>query len=322
MTPLIENGYRDIASQWKDPNSLQQHSFNWPEDLSGNIKPVPVHSHNDYDRRVPLFDALSVGCESVEADVWLQKDNELFVGHTEGALDASRTLDSLYIDPLLRILDQQNKNLPAYTRANGVFSMSPNKTLVLLIDMKTDGRSTYPVVKDQLRPLLEKGYLTTYNGTDLVPGPITIVGTGNTPFESILNDSAIGNATAVNRFIFYDAPLDSLSPVYNTTNSYYASVQMSKSIGKVWLGKLNAKQFAIVDEQTQTAAGLSLKARYWDTTSWPVGWRNNVWTDLVNNGIGKETQEGQVRGLINADDLVAASRWDWNACSVLGLAIC
>jgi hypothetical protein len=75
-------------------------------------------------RDVPLLTALSFGVASVEADVWLVgdtlyvgisrlariRDNLILfqVGHEMAALTPDRTLDSLYIQPLLSIIEGQN----------------------------------------------------------------------------------------------------------------------------------------------------------------------------------------------------------------------
>lgn len=69
------------------------------------VKPIPCHSHNDYWREHPLFDALHAGCTSVEADLWLDDMGaELYVGHSKASLTADRTLDSMYLEALLRLL--------------------------------------------------------------------------------------------------------------------------------------------------------------------------------------------------------------------------
>ena len=59
-----------------------------------------AHAHNDYAHSRPLLDALDHGFCSVEADVFLVKD-KLLVGHTFLELKPNRTLESLYLDPLL-----------------------------------------------------------------------------------------------------------------------------------------------------------------------------------------------------------------------------
>ncbi|KAJ5975143.1 hypothetical protein N7481_008850 [Penicillium waksmanii] len=74
------------------------------------VKPVPCHSHNDYWRRVPLYSALSAGCTSVEADIWLENDI-LRVGHTQHTILRGQTLNSLYLNPLLEMLKQHNPHL-------------------------------------------------------------------------------------------------------------------------------------------------------------------------------------------------------------------
>jgi hypothetical protein len=71
-----------------------------------NAPPIPCHSHNDYRRNIPLFDALQAGCASVEADIWLTGNgSELHVGHHRHSLSKGNTLRSLYLGPLINILN-------------------------------------------------------------------------------------------------------------------------------------------------------------------------------------------------------------------------
>lgn len=60
-----------------------------------------VHSHNDYAQHIPFWKAVSAGATSVEADVFLQ-GGELLVAHEPEEVQAGRTLQSLYLDPLRR----------------------------------------------------------------------------------------------------------------------------------------------------------------------------------------------------------------------------
>lgn len=76
---------------------------------------MPCHSHNDYWRAVPLFEALALGCAGVEADIYLPAkagSESLLVGHTPSSLTQDRTLQNLYIGPLITILENLN-NGPA-----------------------------------------------------------------------------------------------------------------------------------------------------------------------------------------------------------------
>ncbi|MCJ1300285.1 Altered inheritance of mitochondria protein 6 [Hypocenomyce scalaris] len=181
----------------------------WPTDFTRDINPIPCHSHNDYWRLVPVYSALSAGCISIEADVWLF-DEELYVGHSTSSLTRDRTLKSLYIDPLLDILSKQNpstdfRSNDTTTAPNGVFDTDPSQSLTLLIDFKTAGAALWPYVLSALQPLRDRQFLTYQNGTDVIPGPITVTGTGNTPFDLLAS-----KATNPTGDIFFDAPLDQM----------------------------------------------------------------------------------------------------------------
>jgi hypothetical protein len=309
--------------------------------LTRDVTPIPCHSHNDYWRRIPLYEALKWGCTGVEADVWLF-DNELFVGHSTNALTRERTFTAMYVDPLMRILEQQNSVEEFVTGAgvdkNGVFEVDPARTLVLLVDFKNDGHNIFPLVQAQLAPFREKGYLTYFDGNTTVQGPITVVATGNAPFDSVIADSTY-------RDIFFDAPLDRLykedpssttlssdnnsdlklhhvdplpspntistsgqgsvgtSPTshFDPTNSFYASVDFKKAIGWVWFGQLSDTQIERIRGQVRGAREAGLKSRYWGTPGWPVGVRNKVWKVLVDEGVE----------FLNGDDLRGMTTVDW-----------
>lgn len=302
----------------------------WPTDLSREIIPMGCHSHNDYWRSVPLYSALQTGCIGVEADVWLF-DDELYVGHTTSSLSARRTLRSMYIDPLVKILERQNP-VTSFHRVldkppHGVWDTDPDQTVVLLIDFKTDGAATWPAVIKQLEPLRERDYLTYFNGREIVPGPVTVVGTGNTPFDLL-------TANATYRDIFFDAPLDKLvdeethnegkyvpntrrstglgqglsgmtgaitAQTFNVTNSYYASVSFKKAIGFPWPFHFTQHQMDLIRRQVRVAHRHGLKVRYWALPSWPRSLRNHIWKILVQEGVD----------MLNVDDLVSATKGDW-----------
>lgn len=88
-------------------SNVDRHSYTiWQskrQSLSRNSSPVPDHSHNDYWRRIPLFEALGSGCISVEADIHV-RHSELLVGHI-----------SVYIKcdfVLLDVCDKSNRQTP------------------------------------------------------------------------------------------------------------------------------------------------------------------------------------------------------------------
>lgn len=93
------------------------------------------------EQNVPLYKALSYGASSVEADIYLV-DGELLVrtlhafmckdeysplaqvGHTPFDLSKTRTLASLYLDPLISLIAAANKDVVTGSQRFGiVFSM-------------------------------------------------------------------------------------------------------------------------------------------------------------------------------------------------------
>lgn len=313
---------------WSRPGKANSDIASHLLDITRGVTPIRCHSHNDYWRRVPLYDALRWGCTGVEADIWLF-DEDLFVGHSTSALTQNNTFRSMYVDPLLKMLDHKNKpgNFEASsTTINGVFDTAPAQTLVLLVDFKNNGRDIFPVVSQELAVLREKGYLTYYNGASTIEGPITVVATGNAPFDLI-------TANSTYRDIFFDAPLDRLyqeptsnsdltdhdksttvvarggqgtvgtTPAshFDSTNSYYASVNFGRSIGWLWFGRISAEQMKLIRGQIQGAHSRGLKARYWSAPIWPIGLRNKVWKLLVREGVD----------YLNGDDLQGMTSLDW-----------
>ncbi|AOW03645.1 hypothetical protein B0I72DRAFT_143182 [Yarrowia lipolytica] len=280
LASLVTLAMADFASDLK---LAQQCKFNL------SAEPMPIHSHNDYTRATPLFEALSYGCLSVEADVWWVND-ELEVGHVPTDLVQGKTLASLYIEPLVDLLKCQNKN-PGGDGLNGIYSQNATQPLQLLIDVKTDGLTTWPHVVEALEPLRERGWLTFLANGTIHERAITVVGTGNTPL-SLIEDTDT-------RDYFFDGPLNNVS---NLTASVapLASTNFFEDIGIVWQPWspfLVANQIKKVQRQVDAAHALGIKARYWNTPGWPSGLRDGVMSTLW--------EQGNV-DYLNADDLAAA----------------
>ncbi|KXG47830.1 uncharacterized protein PGRI_017000 [Penicillium griseofulvum] len=325
--------YDRAVHNWLDSadSASTANDTRWPTDISRDIIPVGCHSHNDYWRRVPLYSALQAGCIGVEADVWLF-DDELYVGHTKSSLTERLTLQSMYIDPLVTILERQNPTTRFHQRGDGpmhgVFETDPAQTLILLIDFKTAGPATWHAVTKHLAPLRDRGYLTHFNGDEVIQRPITVVGTGNTPFDLVA-------ANITYRDIFFDAPLDKLvdadqpdeaqtdavlfqrtdlgqgqsgmpaiitASTFNTSNSFYASVSFKKAIGRPWPFHFTQTQMRRIRDQVRIAHQHGLKVRYWALPSWPRSLRNHIWRVLAQEGVD----------ILNVDDLISATKGDWN----------
>src|SRR5690348_17762292 len=93
-----------------------------------------VHAHNDYEHAHPLFDALAHGFCSVEADIHLV-DGKLLIAHDRSQVKPERTLEALYLKPLLERVKKNHGH---------VYLGGPEFTL--LIDVKGSWQSTYPLL--------------------------------------------------------------------------------------------------------------------------------------------------------------------------------
>ena len=201
-----------MLDRWSGFGTLAEERRHWPTDATADIVPVSCHSHNDYWRLMPLYSAIYAGCTSVEADVWLI-DDDIRVGHRRITTTANRTLQNLYIDPLMELLAKQNPTDPDKSfptdfdedlPVNGIFDTQPRRQLGFLVDFKTSGPALWDKLNSQLTPLREKGYLTHFNGSHIVDRPVIIIISGNAPFDLV-------TANETYRDIFFDAPLDDLA---------------------------------------------------------------------------------------------------------------
>lgn len=89
-----------------------------------------IHAHNDYQQPEPLTNALRHKVFSIEADVYLS-GNKLLVAHDKKELAVARTLESLYLQPIIKLFRQHE----------GTISKDSSYTPVLMIDIKENGEA-------------------------------------------------------------------------------------------------------------------------------------------------------------------------------------
>ena len=112
------------------------------------------HCHNDYRLHSPFTTAFEAGMGSIEADVYCVK-GELYVAHSPFQIKGKRTLDRLYLEPIVEMV-RQGKAHP----------------LQLLIDVKYRPKATLRKIIEQLEQ-----YPTVFNENS----PITIIISGKRP---------------------------------------------------------------------------------------------------------------------------------------------
>lgn len=106
----------------------------------GQSHVVRVFAHNDYLHNQPFHAAYEAGVDYVEADVF-HKRGKLFVAHTAVKITEDRTLTDLYLMPLL---DKVAAN-------KGYVYSTHERTLTLMVDLKTEGTQTLLALVDELK---------------------------------------------------------------------------------------------------------------------------------------------------------------------------
>jgi Glycerophosphoryl diester phosphodiesterase family len=231
-----------------------------------------AHAHNDYEHDRPLYDALEHGFTSVEADVWLV-DGELLVAHDAVDLDPERTLESLYLQPLKEIV--RGKGRSVYPGWDG--------TLQLLIDIKTEGESTYAAVEGALGEYEE--LFVRYIDGNVKDGPVEAVISGNRPLATM--------AAATERLSFYDGRASNLYSGMPASLMPLVSDNWANLFSWRGVGPMPAAERALLHDAVAYAHAQGYRVRFWNTPDTPGPARDAIWTELLAAGVDH----------INTDDL-------------------
>lgn len=256
----------------------------FPTYAFNDVTPFACHSHNDYTRDKALYSALSAGCISVEADIWIH-GSKLVVGHTDPGSNG-QTFTDLYVNPLKKLIDERKAIFPA----------KPDQSLSLLIDFKNAGSNTdkaWDQLVTDLKPLRDAGYLSHWDGS-FKQGLVTIVASGNAIKDQSSSTpspiaKALSDATNPQRAIFVDAVIHKDMSRFDASNAYFASAKWSDAVpnGLPISGAAKTK----LDE----AHSKGFKVRYWDIPG------KDSWQQIVDSGVDR----------LNVDDLQYVAGLEW-----------
>ena len=286
--------------------------------LTQDVTIIPnVHSHNDYWRSLPLFEALMYGVTSVEADVWLTENNtSLSVSHDTRHIDPKhKSLDILYTQPLLEMLNHVNGPQNYHhsdvkeifdeqdNKMHGVFYGDSSRSLQLLIDFKSENNEkTYELLMSKyLKPFIQRNYLTYLDLTtnEIIRGPLTIVLTGNYPIKESILDYESEDATSESnnhelnkgyfrdnkRYVFLDLPLHKQQLLAKLPTSVLSSASLSQLLTKCQSslmllklrGHLSDDELKCIKKYINHAKEYHLATRIWGIPDWPISTRNRLW---------------------------------------------
>ena len=214
-----------------------------------------AHSHNDYANESPFWLAYNNNFGSIESDIWAVK-GDLFVAHSRTEIMSERTLDLLYIQPIVKL----------FTENKGKAWNDHPSTFQLLIDLKTTTEPTLSLLVEKLRK-----YPEVFD-PGVNENAIRIVITGNRPepFEFINYPE----------FIYFDGILN-LN--YNAQQLKRVALY-SENLKKFTLwngeGDIIEKDKIRLQQVIDSVHALNKKIRFWNAPD-----EINAWETFINMGI-------------------------------------
>ena len=244
--------------------------------LNAQVLPLPnAHSHNDYNRQNPLKDALKYGFTSVEADI-LYIYGKLYVGHNmpDKKWHLLKTLSRQYLRPLYK----------RYKRNNGAIYEGYEGDFYLWIDIKFEPQKAYKALRKRLYPM--RTMLNHYENGQFHKGKVTVILSGERPFENLLNDSL--------QLMTLDGRPEDLDKNYPSHLMPFISENAGKVCEVEHYSQVGAKEILKIRGFVERAKSQGKKTRLWATPE-----DEKLWDELRKSGID----------LINADDLERLSRY-------------
>ena len=228
-------------------------------------QPAPqlhAHAHNDYAHRRPLLDALEHGFCSVEADIFLV-EGKLLVAHNRKDVKPERTLQALYLDPLRERVKRNGGR---------VFPNGPECSL--LIDIKTDWKTTYPVLRTTLTNYA--AMLSTFRDDAKQTNAITVIISGSRAKEMFAGEAV--------RFAAYDGTLADLDSSAPADLIPWISGSWAQSFGWRGQGEIPEADKARLKSIIAKAHARGRRVRFWGAPDNAGFWRTMLaaGVDLIN----------------------------------------
>jgi len=227
-----------------------------------------AHSHNDYEQKNPFFEAYNAHFGSIEADIWAV-NGQLLVAHTKAQLTAERSLDALYVQPIVSKYKQNRGK--AWSDFQGSFQ--------LLIDLKTSYQETLPLLVSELQK-----YPEVFD-QKVNPNAVKVVITGGTPPPSEFNNYP--------GFIFFDGKLYLKYSAAERARVAMFSDDLSRYTQ--WKGDKNIpdKDAKRLKQVVDSVHALPCKIRFWDAPDTPESWEQfqKLKVDFINTDHIKQLGE-------------------------------
>ena len=218
------------------------------------------HAHNDYWHAQPLFQSLENGFMSVEADCHLI-DGRMLVAHEKEFTRKRRTLQKLYLEPLLQRAKENNyKNI--YKNGPAEF--------ILYIDIKADCEYFIPFLDSVLKNY--DAMLTKFIDGKKTTGAVRVL------IDHCGNDDYVLNSNP--RYISLSGNINDADKKYE--NDIMPRISFSYNNLLQWKGRGE-----IPEEEKQKLKVFMQKAHNngYTVRMWAAGNKKKVWKELVQAGV-------------------------------------
>jgi len=212
--------------------------------------PVLIHSHNDYTRTVPFYQAYAQKVRTVECDMYYMGGSKFLVAHLSDEVRSDKTFDKLYLEPIVDVYK---------TNGGHAWADDANRQLQLMIDIKSDDTDAF--LKALVKKL--KKYPEVFDRS-VNPNACLVIMTGHIPAPEDFDKWP--------SFITFDATLDmDLTPAQLERVTLFSENFRNYS-------QWNGKGTLIYDEEVKVkeviakAHSLGKPIRFWggpdSVTSW------------------------------------------------------
>jgi alkaline phosphatase len=211
-----------------------------------------IHAHNDYQKPEPLTNALRNKVFSIEADVYLS-GNRLLVAHDKNELIKAKPLDSLYLQPIIKLFRQHN----------GAISEDSSYAPVLMIDIKENGEAA-------------------------IAHFLKLVSAHRSVFDRALNTKAVqvvisGDRGSVSKWVSYPSFILFDGRPYEVYDS--ATLQHIAFISDSYSSYLSSQDSTTrIQQLVKKVHGMGKLLRLWATPDNPASWKQQrqLGIDIIN----------------------------------------
>jgi hypothetical protein len=230
-----------------------------------------AHAHNDYEHARPLLDALDEGFGSVEADIYLV-DGELLVGHDRKNCRATRTLKSLYLEPLRQRIAQSGAVYPGVSRFTLWIDIKIDSAKVQRTSSTTEAESMATCAALAAVLLDYAPMLTSVSGTHVKTNAISIILTGAHPKE-------LPDSPGATLFCY-----DSHAPIASAPDENKFTLAWCENWSHLFSwrgeGEMPPQEQRKLSELIKTAHRSGKRVRFWGTPDKPIVWEQLLKADV------------------------------------------